>query len=682
MSDLPSALGIEAVEFVAEDGRSVAVRVTGRWRRRRPEFRGQATLVVETGTVRQRFVAMPEPPSLTGAAPGTWRMSFTVPAELAPQLPGKTFLQLGAGMVPLPIGDVALPGGDEGPVLSGGGEGGDVEGPASELLEARELRSSELARAREESDRLREEIAERERRLRSSEQHVHAERARRIEVEQALTDKTRAATHDLRVLHEHVADLERELGRLRRAVDEARHLAAAAEARRADAEAGRAAAERRLAERPPPEPAPAVPPPSIDRARAKRIASELSLARAIATGVAAPSARATAIGVTAPAPPIPPARAGDSEALGLEAAMVEHRAAGLERELAEARRELAGARRDLVGARRELERQRLLCERAYDAIERVRGELARLGGDAPAEPAAPVPAPSGPVQAEKLSAALARLRDGTPPAIAEEAASEAAAPTTESPAHAPRPAKAWLGKAFRTLAARDPSSAGRLLLALLPAQRAADPVPVAYDLVLGDLATALVTVSSAATQVDLGDAPRPLAEVDFQLVGDLASIARLLAAGPVRRRLGRLPLGGRLARVRGDRGRLGALERLLDAPLTLGQLHAAGVRLDPVLALTVAALIIEPAWTAGERFTIAHRDPPAPIADAYLQVLAGKPPLAGAEAPHGPVATEIVCPADELVAVLGGEPSTGVATSGDERSLALVREWLDRAQCG
>ena len=109
MSDLPSALGIEAVELVNEGGRNVTVRVTGRWRRRRPELRGQAMLVVETGTVRQRFVAMPEPPSLIGAAPGTWRMSFTVPAELAPQLPGRTFLQLGAMMVPLPVGEVPAP---------------------------------------------------------------------------------------------------------------------------------------------------------------------------------------------------------------------------------------------------------------------------------------------------------------------------------------------------------------------------------------------------------------------------------------------------------------------------------------------------------------------------------------------------------------------------------------------
>ena len=42
MADLPSSLGIEAVECVAEGGRSLTVRVTGRWRRRRPELRGQA----------------------------------------------------------------------------------------------------------------------------------------------------------------------------------------------------------------------------------------------------------------------------------------------------------------------------------------------------------------------------------------------------------------------------------------------------------------------------------------------------------------------------------------------------------------------------------------------------------------------------------------------------------------
>jgi len=680
MSDLPSALGIEAVELVAEGGRSVTVRVTGRWRRRRPELRGQAMLVVETGTVRQRFVAMPEPPSLIGAAPGTWRLSFTVPAELAPQLAGKTFLQLGAVMVPLPVGEVAEAARD--------GEGSrpePLEVPDPDLIEARQLRSSELAaesarrraaeveaalaeltaqageiedelaRAREESDRLRHVIADRERRLRSSEQHVHAERARRSEVEQALAEKTRVARHDLRVLHEHVADLERELGRMRRAVDEAQHLAAAAEARRADAE-------HRLAERQPPAPC-------VDAARTQLLGTELAVAR-----------KMPARPPTATLPRIQPARAADRHALSLESAMVAHRAAGLERDVAAARHELAGARRDLADARRELERQRLLNERAYAAIDHVRSELARLGAPVPASEAPQPPAPAGSVQAEKLTAALARLREAAPAATAVPEAQPA--PPAEQPAEPGRPVRPWLGKTFRTLASRDPSSAGRLLLALLPAQRAADPQPVAYDLVLGDLAAARVTVSSTGAQVDLGDTPRPLTEVDFQLVGDLASIGRLLAAGPARRRLGRLGLGARLARIRGDRTRLGALEHLIDAPLTLVQLYAAGVKLDPVLALTVAALMIEPGWTGGERFTIAHRDPEAPSPDAYLHIRDARAAMVTEEPPHGPVATTIECPPDELPAVLGGGQVASVAISGDQRPLTLVRQWLDRAQCG
>ncbi|HUA06164.1 MAG TPA: hypothetical protein VMB27_19820 [Solirubrobacteraceae bacterium] len=717
MSDLPSALGIEAVELVSEGGRSVTVRVTGRWRRRRPELRGQAMLVVETDTGRQRFPAMPEPPSLIGAAPGTWRMTFTVPAELAPQLPGGTFLQLGAVMVRLPVGEVPSPAEQV------------AEGPPPELLEARQLRTSEiaaesarrraaeaeataarlrvrigeiedeLAGARAESDRLRGVVSERERDLRGAEQHVHAERARRAEVEETLVERTRGAARDLRSLHEHVADLERDLTRMRRAVDEAEHLAAAAEAARGDAERRLAEAERRLAERPPPAPAEVVAPepvapepeppppapepaPAVDHVRARLIGPEFDRARA-----------------TPPAPAVTPRRApvrpADQAALRLEEAMAARRSVGLESELADARTELDDARRELDAVRHELEERRRRNVRAYEAIQYVRQELeqiraAALDPPAPAPEPGPGPGPGpaspeptsavpSPVQAEQLSAALARLREKTPPPGSE--ASPAEEPGAQ-PTAPERPAKPWLGKAFRTLAARDPSQAGRLLLALLPAQRAADPQPVAYDLVLGDLASASVTVSSTGARIDLGDSSRPLTEVDFQLVGDLSSIARLLAAGPLARRLGSLPFLHHMARIRGDRGRLGSLEKLIDAPLSLSQLHGAGVGFDSVLAMTVAALMIEPAWTAGERFTIAHREPAATAPDAYLHIRDGRVPLVTEEPPHGPVETTIECPAEDLIGVLAGDHVAFVSISPDERPVALVRQWLDRAQCG
>jgi hypothetical protein len=227
--------------------------------------------------------------------------------------------------------------------------------------------------------------------------------------------------------------------------------------------------------------------------------------------------------------------------------------------------------------------------------------------------------------------------------------------------------------------AQDPSAAGRLLLALLPAQRLADPHPVAYDLILDDVACAHVTVTSLAIHVELDETVRPASEVDFQLVGDLAATARLLRAGPVRRRLPWLSPRRRLARVRGDRGRLAALDRLIHAPLTLGALDRAGVRLDPVMCLTLASLMIEPGWTAGERFTIGHRDPALPAPGAYLHIRDGRPPLASGEAPHGPVASVLVCPADEL---LGRLADPDIEVAAEDRPVALLRQWLDRAQCG
>lgn len=683
MTDLPSSLvGIEAVEWVSEGGRTLTVRVTGRWRRRRPELRGQAMLVVETEAGRQRFLAMPEPPSLSGAAPGTWRMSFSVPAALAPVLPGRTFLQLGGVMVPLPIGEVTIP-------------AESAEEPSADVLEERRARGSELAaesarrragelaaeverledalgQARTEADRLRDEIAERERRLRGAEQHVHAERALRVDLEQELALRTRAARHDLRVLHDRVADLERELGRTRRAVDEAVHLVAAAHAARADAE-------RRLAERGPIEPAP----PAMDGARAELSRRELELDG---------SARAKPPPAVAPRPV---ERAVDRTMLGIEIGMVRRRGERADPRVAELERELASAHE-------EVEAQRRRSARAYEAIELVRGELRQIrAGSPPPSPSPPSPPPSplspppeiagsaspagpreaGPVQAEQLSAALARLRERSQPVSEPEAVPEpgAADPAGSLLAVPPRGAtKPWLHSAFRALAAQDASAAGRLVLALLPAQRAADPHPVAYDLALSDVLVAHVTSDSLVVHVEHDAAERPTSEVDFRLRGDLASVARLLRAGPVRRRL-RFP-PGRLARVRGDRRRLAALDRLIEAHLTVGELHAAGVRLDPVLAMTVAGLMIEPAWTAGERFTIEHRAPDAASADAYLQIRDGKPPLASAEPPHGPAASVLVSPVDEVLVALAG--ATAGSLTGEERPLALLGQWLDRAQSG
>jgi hypothetical protein len=104
MSELPgtSAVSIESVEWSAESGGNLTVRITGRWRRRRPVSTGQPTLVIEAEGRRHRYPAMPEPPSVGGTGPGVWRLSFTIPGWMAPDL-GRTWLQFGTVVVPLPV---------------------------------------------------------------------------------------------------------------------------------------------------------------------------------------------------------------------------------------------------------------------------------------------------------------------------------------------------------------------------------------------------------------------------------------------------------------------------------------------------------------------------------------------------------------------------------------------------
>src|ERR1700733_10474167 len=104
MTDLPSSLGIEAVELLAEGAgapRSVTVRATGRWRRRWPELRGQAMLVFDGPAGRQRFPATPEPPSLNGGGPprgpGDVGKELLGPGRPGAGAPGPDFPPAGRG---------------------------------------------------------------------------------------------------------------------------------------------------------------------------------------------------------------------------------------------------------------------------------------------------------------------------------------------------------------------------------------------------------------------------------------------------------------------------------------------------------------------------------------------------------------------------------------------------------
>ncbi len=247
---LPAALGIEAVEWLGQGADTLTVRVRGRWRRRRGTPSGQPLLVIEVEGTRHRFPAMPEPPSPTGAAPGTWQVSFSVPAEVLEPPGARAWLQIGSVVVPLPV-----------PVESAQqSPGHEPRQPDEETLAQRRIRAAELAaeaaarrvaeaqstvralQARIEAleDELGQATAladDRSRAIRAAAQREHAERVMRQELEERLRRVEEAAeTEDEDERDLSISELERELNRVRRRVDEAEHLATSADAARRRAE--------------------------------------------------------------------------------------------------------------------------------------------------------------------------------------------------------------------------------------------------------------------------------------------------------------------------------------------------------------------------------------------------------------------------------------------------------------
>jgi hypothetical protein len=326
---------------------------------------------------------------------------------------------------------------------------------------------------------------------------------------------------------------------------------------------------------------------------------------------------------------------------------------------------------------RELSARRGCPERADDAIEELRRALDAVR--AVESPAPPTPPAAGPVEPQRLNEAFSRLREtiALPPDPTDEGDEtiRSLGPARASERTRPGPAKPWLAPVFNALVRTDAASAGRLLLDLLPAQAVAYPHSVAYDLVLGEPPGFVqVTVRGGMAAVGFGAAARARGEVDFQAFGSPARLARLVAAGVLWRRWRR-----GMARIRGERRSLAALRSLVGHPLHLGELHAAGVRIEPALALTIVSLMIDPAWTAGERFAVAYTDGEA---GAQLQVRDGAALTVRAVAPAEPAATTIVGSADSLLLLLAGGPRDELTIRGEERPLMLLLDWVQRAQSG
>jgi hypothetical protein len=236
------------------------------------------------------------------------------------------------------------------------------------------------------------------------------------------------------------------------------------------------------------------------------------------------------------------------------------------------------------------------------------------------------------VDPERLAAARARLREAALETAQPPLAAPAAQPPPASLAPAPAPGRhSWLLRALRRMAARDPDAAGRLLVALLPASHLAQIGPV------------------------------------YRLPGPPATVARVVVKGRLRRRL-----GWETAQLACELETVSALAKLVRLRASPAQLRSAGLRLDPPVALALVANAIDPRWTLGHRFTLAHLDASA----AYLDVRNGWRPVVRHEPATGSVQTTVRCSAETLLPLLAGEAGVAVTVEGDPRPLELVQGWF------
>jgi hypothetical protein len=341
----------------------------------------------------------------------------------------------------------------------------------------------------------------------------------------------------------------------------------------------------------------------------------------------------------------------------------EQRAAELERQLAADRGRSDDAAVEIAALR--------------DSLQQLRGpaedERATAAGDASQSAGAEV-------RADRLSDALTRLRAGTEPIDPGPGAAAPAAPaalTAVTAVVTPTAPPATLAGPFRTLCRRDPALAGQLALSLLPMQRVVYPQPVSYDILLGPgHGCVQVTSHDGRTAVARQASARPLQEVDFHVVGNPERFAKLLAAGKIRRRLG---FG--VARVRGSRDGLAALDALLALPLDLPALVEGGMSTDPSILMSLVAAIVRPEWTRDARFAISHRGGNATA--TYLLIADGRKPTVTMVAPTGPIATVISCAQSDLASALSGSPALephSLRVAGDPAPLTQLQAWIKRAQ--
>ena len=635
---------VERVEWVPASLETIEVRVHGRWDGDVPA--AEAVLLVDDDGRRQAFPAVTAGPG----AVAPWTASFVVPGELRPRLRAGLRLGVGEGEVALPaavagaMGPVAEAEVIDRAVLAERRARRAEQGQESLAERAAEAEQAavtleaqlsnleqRLAGLTGERERLIADLATRERELRGARQREHAEHELRLQAEderdalrRELEDELRALRAELAATRERATVLQGEGDRMRAAL---------------------------AAERPA-----AIHDPRLTamQAQVDALRSELGRWRAEEEGEEE----------QAPADDALAALVAD-----LRATIATLRDA-FEREIAA----IAG---EVADMRRELDAERAARRAAEAELE---------GARRPAAPAGPVSAAAQEV-IDDLAAAARRLREQAgqpePEPDAEAPAGPALVPSLPQPA-TPRgwrrllpgtvPAPSWLSRAVAELAEADAATGARLFAALLGAQHLGPDRDLVYDVSVTEFGAFRVTLASGSTRVRPEPALLPGLPA-LELEGPASALAPLAGGGAPRR----------LRDVRVDGSRR-ALRRLLKAtrePVGLPDLARAGVWVSPGLLLAALARMVDPAWTRGHRFAVAHRvegrrggtwtvvaadgapltvtqdaGPGAPAATVRLAEEAALPHLAGLTIPMG--ATAVI--------------------EGDAAAAATLAAWFARVQ--
>jgi hypothetical protein len=347
--------------------------------------------------------------------------------------------------------------------------------------------------------------------------------------------------------------------------------------------------------------------------------------------------------------------------------------------------EVQEAARDL-----EVELARERAERAAheEALQRRIAELLSAQAQLPNGPEPPptLDEPASDAAEQRLSGLLQSLA-----VLEERAEQELGTEPMGPPEQAPRPggppsqerrpvadragAGDWVAPALLALATADAPAAGRLAVALLPAQAQATGLELEADVVLDGTGAWRVAASpDGAAAVPL-HAPRSGGETDFLLTTEPVAFVDFVAG---RRRMRGRP---RIF-VQGSRRRARRLRGLAtSAPTGLGEALRAGIDLRAELAWRAVAAAIVPAWTTGARFTVAFEA--GTTAPFYVHAEDGAPiAVDGDPGPDAPAAT--ICGSDRaIVALLAAEqPDEGDKASirGELGAVRALRDWVARAQ--